>query len=131
MSHKPFEEYWMEGSSISARGRVDHRSTYFFCFLNKFGRRKFVRNVPLNKPNDYDNRLMETIGSVWNCHTDSEIQQSAVYELLRANATVIHQSSLPRHGTLARRKIHHERGCQTYISIRSGKRRRRDEHALA
>ena len=109
---------------------MHRRSTYFFGVFNKLGREKFVRNVPLNSPNDYDNQLMETIASVRHCDTDSEIKLSAVYELLKANIRTVLGSSLPPHGTVARRSMHRERGCQTYVSIRSGKRRRRDKYAL-
>ena len=128
--HTFWDKHWLEKGSLSAQGRMHRRSTYFFGIFNKLGREKFVRNVPLNSPNDYDNQLMETIGSVRYCDTDSEIQLSAVYELLKANIRTVLGSSLPPHGTVARRSMHRERGCQTYVSIRSGKRRRRDKCAL-
>lgn len=98
MSYKLCVRTWIEDSSLSAQGRLLHESIHFLCRFNSFGRGEFVRCVHHGDglPSDNDsksNQLIENIGSMQ--FRDSEMHLSSVYELLKANTSIIYQSSLP------------------------------------
>ena len=115
---------WSERSSYSAETRYHHLSIHFFCVFNQLGRAEVVRGTqkrgdlpPLNPP-----RADEIIKTIALAHSQScELRLSAVYELLRANPAIIHQSSLPPTDTVARRAIHYNRVCKRFLGVRGRK----------
>ena len=116
---------WLQRSRLSAETRLYHQSIHFFCVFNQLGRAEFVRGIqkrddlPLVNPPKAD-ELIKTIALA---HSHScELRLSAVYELLRANPVIIHQSSLPPTDTVARRAIHYNRGCKRFLGVRGRKR---------
>ena len=116
---------WLQRSRLSAETRLYHQSIHFFCVFNQLGRAEFVRGIqkrddlPLVNPPKAD-ELIKTIALA---HSYScELRLSAVYELLRANPAIIHQSSLPPTDTVARRAIHYNRVCKRFLGVRGRKR---------
>ena len=116
---------WSEGSCWSAETTLHHQSIHFFCVFNQLGRAEFVRGIqkrgdlpPVNPPT-----ADEIIKTIALAHSYScELRLSAVYELLRANPAIIHQSSLPPTDTVARRAIHYNRVCKRFLGVRGRKR---------
>lgn len=127
LPHNFSVQRWIENSSLSAQGRVYHESIHFYCTFNLLGRGTFVEGVhdadSLPGASEPDsNQLIEKIGSV---QFPDSIHLSSVYELLKANTSIIFKSNLPPHDTVAKKVKSHERDCHVYPSIYSNKPRRR------